>query len=87
MTLCSLKISKTFKTLGYQQYWLNLKKVMAPSMKNEKKTPLLPTTFINRFERNCGTFRGRGGKNSKPIVVNDTGLVSLYIYIYIYLFI
>jgi hypothetical protein len=41
MTLCSLKISKTFKTLGYQQYWLNLKKVMAPSMKNEKKNPIV----------------------------------------------
>jgi hypothetical protein len=41
MTLCSLKISKTFKTLGYQQHWLNLKKVMAPSMKNEKKKPIV----------------------------------------------
>jgi len=29
----------------------------------KKKVPLLPTTFINRFERSCGTFRGGGGKN------------------------
>jgi hypothetical protein len=29
-------------------------------MKN--KTSLLPITFINRFEKSCGTFRGRGGK-------------------------
>jgi len=30
-------------------------------MKN--KTPLWPTTIINRFERSCGIFRGRGIKN------------------------
>jgi hypothetical protein len=32
-------------------------------MKNEKKTPLLPMTIINRFERSFGTFKGGGGKN------------------------
>jgi len=37
---------------------------MAPSRKNEKKTPLLPMTFINRFEKNYGTFKRGGGKNS-----------------------
>jgi hypothetical protein len=38
-----------------------LKKIMAPLMMNEKKTPLLPMTIINRFERSYGTFkRGRG---------------------------
>jgi hypothetical protein len=52
MTLCSLKIFKTFK------HWLNLKKIMASSMRMKKKLPLLPTTLINRFERSCGTFRG-----------------------------
>jgi hypothetical protein len=36
---------------------------MAPLMKNEKKTPLLPTTFINRFKGNCDTLKGGGGKN------------------------
>ncbi len=36
---------------------------MAPSTKNEKTTPLLPTTLINRFERSCGTFRRGGRKN------------------------
>jgi hypothetical protein len=30
---------------------------MAPSKNNEKKNPMLSsTTFINRFEWNCGTF-------------------------------
>jgi len=24
----------------------------------KKEPPLLPTIFINRFERSCGTFRG-----------------------------
>jgi hypothetical protein len=37
MPLCILKISKTFKTHCCQQHWLNLKKIMAPLMKNEKK--------------------------------------------------
>jgi hypothetical protein len=36
---------------------------MAPSTKNENKTMLLPMTLINRFERNCGTFRRGGRKN------------------------
>jgi len=36
---------------------------MAPLMKNEKKTHVVPMTFINRFERSYGTFRRRGGKN------------------------
>jgi hypothetical protein len=30
-------------------------------MKN--KTPLLPTTIINRFEKSYGTFKEGGGKN------------------------
>ncbi len=64
MTLHSFKIFKTFKTNCCQKYWLNLKKVMAPLTKNEKKkTPLLPTIIICRFEKRCGTFRGEGGKN------------------------
>jgi len=29
--------------------------------KKKKRTPLLPMTLINRFERSCGTFKGRGG--------------------------
>jgi hypothetical protein len=41
MTLCNLKIFKTFKTNYCQQHWLNLKKVMAPLMKNEKNTPII----------------------------------------------
>jgi hypothetical protein len=41
MTLNSFKIFKTFKTHYCQQHWLNLKKIMAPSMKNEKKNPLI----------------------------------------------
>ncbi len=41
MTLCSLKIFKTFK------HWLNLKKVMASLMKNEKKNPIVANnTYI-----------------------------------------
>jgi hypothetical protein len=38
---------------------------MAPLTKNEKKTPFLPMKLINRFERNCATFRRGGGK--KPL--------------------
>ncbi len=63
VTLHIFKIFKTFKTNCCQQHWLNLKKFMAPLTKNEKKPPLLPTIIICRFERNCGTFRGGGGKN------------------------
>jgi len=29
---------------------------VAPSKKDEKKNPLLSTTFIDRFEGSCGTF-------------------------------
>jgi len=73
MTLGSLNIFKTFKTHYCQQHWLNLKKIMAPSMKNEKKKPLLlPTTFINKFERSYGTYRKGGGKLT---VINDIGSV------------
>jgi hypothetical protein len=37
---------------------------MAPLTKNEKKkTPLLPMTIINRFEKSCGTFKGGGRAN------------------------
>ncbi len=41
MTLHSFKIFKTFKTHCCQQHWLNLKKIMAPFMKNEKKNPFV----------------------------------------------
>ncbi len=41
MTLHSFKIYKTFKIHCYQQHWLNLKKIMAPSTKNEKKHPIV----------------------------------------------
>jgi len=38
---------------------------MAPLTKNAKtKPPLLPMTFVNRFEKSCGTFKGGEGKNS-----------------------
>jgi len=65
MTLHSFKKSKTFKTHYCQQHWLNLKKVMAPLTKNEKKNlvPFFPMIIINRFERSCGTFRRGVGKN------------------------
>jgi hypothetical protein len=36
---------------------------MALLTKNGKKPLLLLMTFINSFEKNCGTFRGVGGKN------------------------
>jgi len=29
----------------------------------KKKTPLLPTIIICRFEKRCGTSGGEGGKN------------------------
>ncbi len=75
MTLCNLKISKTFKTHCCQQDWLNLKKVMAPSTKNKtKKPPLLPTTLINRFEIIVTPLEER---EEKSIVVNNTRLVCL----------
>jgi len=35
-----------------------------PQCRMKKNPPLLPTTFINRFERNYGTFKRVGGKNS-----------------------
>jgi len=41
MTLHYLKIFKTFRTYYCQQRWLNLKKVMAPLTKSEKKTPIV----------------------------------------------
>jgi hypothetical protein len=62
---------KTFKTHCCQQHWLNLKKVMAPLMKNKKKISLLPMAVINRFERSCGTFKGGGGKN--PLLLMTLG--------------
>jgi hypothetical protein len=55
---------KTFKTHCSQQHWLNLKKIMAPLMKNEEKISLLTMMVINRFERSYRTFKGGGGKNS-----------------------
>jgi len=67
MTLHRFKIYKTFKTHYRQQHWLNLKKVIAPLIKNEKQTSLLPTTIINRFERNYGTIRGGGGKSPRLV--------------------
>jgi hypothetical protein len=44
---------------------------VAPLKKNEKKSPLLSMTFINRFKRSCGNF----GEEKKTIVVNDIRLV------------
>ncbi len=41
MTLCTFKMFKTLKTHSCQQHWLNLKKVMAPLMKNEEKIPIV----------------------------------------------
>jgi hypothetical protein len=29
----------------------------------KKKTPIVANDGYNRFERNCGTFKGRGGEN------------------------
>jgi hypothetical protein len=60
---------------------------------NGKKNPFLLMTLINRFERSCGTFRGRGGKN--PLSSTTLGLAcskiiifkfkkNIYIYIYIF---
>jgi hypothetical protein len=44
---------------------------MAPLTKNEKKKhPLLPMTLINMFEKSCGIFRGRGGRN--PLLSHNT---------------
>ncbi len=37
----------------------------------KKKTPMLLTTFINRFGRICGTFKGRGGKNPQSSMTSD----------------
>ncbi len=72
MTLCSSKTFKTFKPHYCQQHWLNFKKVMAPLTNNEKKkTSLLPVTFINRFEKSCGTFKRGGGK--KPMLSMTLG--------------
>jgi len=36
---------------------------MACLTQNEKKTPLLFMIVINRFEKSCGTFKKREGKN------------------------
>jgi hypothetical protein len=36
---------------------------VTPLKNNEKKSPLLSTTFINRFERSCATF-GKEKKNA-----------------------
>jgi hypothetical protein len=47
-------------------------KVVTPLKNNEKKSPSLSTTFINRFERSCATF---GKEKNKCIVVNNTKLV------------
>jgi hypothetical protein len=60
MTLHSFKMFKILKTHCCQQHWLNLKKVMAPLTKNEKKTPIVANDNYNRFERSCGNFRGWG---------------------------
>jgi hypothetical protein len=40
----------------------------------KKMPPLLPTTFINWFEKSCDIFSKRGGGG---IIVNDTKLVCL----------
>jgi hypothetical protein len=43
-------------------------------MNNEKKTLLLLTTIIGKFEISCGTFGGGGGKN---LLLSMTLFVSL----------
>ncbi len=40
-------------------------------MKNEKKNTLLPTTFINRFEIFCDTFKG----GEQKLTVINIGLI------------
>jgi hypothetical protein len=40
----------------------------------EKNSPLLSTTFINRFEGNCGTF---GKETKNPSIVNDNEPICL----------
>ncbi len=64
MTLHSLKLSKTFKTPCCQQYWLKFYNHCTLDAKCKKKPPLLPMIIINRFEKSCGTLRGKEGKNS-----------------------
>jgi hypothetical protein len=58
---------------------------MTTLMKNEKKkSPLLPMTLINRFEKSCGILRGGGGKKN-PLLSTTLGKFAqkqLYIYIY-----
>jgi hypothetical protein len=77
MTLGSLKISKTFKT---NCCWLNLKKIMAPLVKNEKKNPpLLPTIVIHMFEKRCDTFKGGGGKNLVSSMILGQFAWNIYI--------
>jgi len=40
----------------------------------KEESPLLSMTLINRFEGNCGTC----GKEKKPIVIIDSGLICLW---------
>jgi hypothetical protein len=45
-------------------------KVVAPLKNNEKQSPLLSTTFINRFERSCATF---GNENKNALLSTTLG--------------
>jgi len=51
-------------------------KVVTPSKKKEKKSPMLAITFINKFEGSGGIF-GKGEKNL--IIINDAGLVCPFL--------
>jgi hypothetical protein len=64
MTLHSLKLSKTFKTPCCQQHWLKFLNHGTLDEKCKNKPPLLPMIVINRFEKSCGTFKGKERKNS-----------------------
>jgi hypothetical protein len=81
MIINNLKISKTFKTHRCQQHLLDLTKNVTPLKKNEKKIPLLFTTFINRFEGSCGTFGEE--KQTHCHQQHWVNLPNIYIYIYI----
>jgi hypothetical protein len=66
MTLCSLKIFKTFKTNCCQQHWLNLKS-LAPHCCQRQ-------LYIG-LKKVVAPFKAGGGK--KPNVIDNTRLVCL----------
>jgi hypothetical protein len=58
---------------------------VSPLKNNEKRIRLSSRIVINRFEGSCGTF----GKEKKPIVINDIGLLpppkkKSFIFIFIF---